>query len=62
MRAKEETISLRVSPEVKRLLRRAAEKQNRSLTNLLVTLLLEHCRANGIGTDAEELTATDIKG
>ena len=45
---KTETMSLRVSPEFKTALRRAAERERRSQTNLLEHLLFAYCEANGI--------------
>ena len=49
MRAgKTETINVRVRPDLKRLPREAAECENRSQTNLLETLTLDHCRKLGL--------------
>jgi hypothetical protein len=42
------SISFRVSAEFKALLEAAALRERRSQTNMLETLLLEHCRKNGI--------------
>lgn len=42
------SVSFRVSPEFKALLEAAALQENRSQTNMLETLLLDHCRRNGI--------------
>ena len=41
-------VSFRVSPEFKRLLEEAAAREHRSQTNMLETLLLTHCKLNGI--------------
>lgn len=41
-------MSLRVTPKFRRLLETAAERENRSLTNMLETLLLEFCATHGI--------------
>jgi uncharacterized protein (DUF1778 family) len=46
--AKTETINVRVRPDLKRLFQEAAECENRSQTNLLETLILEHCRKLGL--------------
>ncbi len=45
---KTETINVRVRPDLKRLLQEAAECENRSQTNLLETLILDHCRKLGL--------------
>lgn len=42
------SVSFRVSPEFKALLEAAALREHRSQTNMLETLLLDHCRKNGI--------------
>jgi hypothetical protein len=43
------SVSFRVSPKLKRLLETAATRENRSLTNMLETLVIEHCDRVGIG-------------
>jgi len=45
---KSETLSMRVTPEFKRMLRLAAEREQRSQTNLLEKLLADHCRSVGL--------------
>ncbi len=45
---KTETINVRVRPDLKRLLQKAAECENRGQTNLLETLILDHCRKLGL--------------
>lgn len=42
------SVSFRVSPEFKALLEAAALREHRSQTNMLESLLLDHCRKNGI--------------
>jgi hypothetical protein len=42
------SVSFRVSPEFKALLEAAAIRERRSQTNMLETLLLEHCIKHGI--------------
>lgn len=41
-------MSFRVSPRFKALLEAAAARENRSLTNMLETLLYDHCRQQGV--------------
>jgi len=45
------SVSYRVSPQFKALLAAAAQRERRSQTNMLETLLLEYCRINGIQAD-----------
>ena len=42
------SISFRVSPRFKALLEVAAARENRSLTNMLETLLYAHCEQHGL--------------
>jgi hypothetical protein len=48
--AAEKTVSMsfRVSPRFKTLLEIAAARENRSLTNMLETLLFAHCEQRGL--------------
>ena len=45
---KSETLSMRVTPEVKRMLQLAAAREQRSQTNLLEKLLVDYCRSAGL--------------
>lgn len=45
---KTESINLRMSPGVKELLRRAAEHEHRTLSNMLEVLILSYCKKHGI--------------
>ncbi len=45
------SVSFRVTPRFKRLLQTAAERDHRSQTNLLETLLFSHCAKHGLGED-----------
>jgi hypothetical protein len=47
------SVSFRVTPRFKRLLQAAAERDHRSQTNLLETLLFAHCAKHGVEEDAE---------
>ena len=49
---KTQAINLRMSPATKGLLRAAAERDHRTLSNLLEVLIIEHCRRNGIEASA----------
>lgn len=42
------SIGFRVTPEFKQLLELAAKQEQRSKTNLLEKLLIDHCRARGL--------------
>ncbi|SOY52697.1 DUF1778 domain-containing protein [Cupriavidus taiwanensis] len=41
-------INLRMSPEVKDLLRLAAAREHRTLSNMLEYLVLQHCELKGL--------------
>lgn len=56
---KTEAINLRMSPSTKALLRAAAERDHRTLSNLLELLILEHCRRHGIAAAPESSIAPD---
>lgn len=47
-RLKNETLSIRTSPEIKDLLRRAAERERRSAASMIESLIIEYARAHGI--------------
>ena len=48
MSRKSETLNLRVTPEFKELVRVAAERESRSISNLLELVLRDYCRQQGI--------------
>ena len=50
------SISFRVSPRFKALLEAAATHENRSLTNMLETLLFSHCEKVGIKEPKAKVT------
>lgn len=50
---KTEAMNLRMSPAVKGLLRAAASREHRTLSNMLEVLILEHCRRHGIAPEEE---------
>jgi len=45
---KTETITVRIEPAVKSGLKAAAEKERRSLANMVEVLIRDHCQRNGI--------------
>ncbi len=47
-RLKNETLSIRTSPEIKDLLRRAAERERRSAASMIESLIIEYAREHGI--------------
>lgn len=46
------TVTLRLEPQLKAAAEIAADRDHRSLTNLIEVLILEHCRALEIKVDA----------
>jgi hypothetical protein len=59
--AAEKTVSMsfRVSPRFKALLEAASAHENRSLTNMLETLLFSHC--DGLGIEQKEIDDRKVK-
>ncbi len=45
------TLTLRLDPKIKAAAEAAAEKDHRSLTSLLEVLIVNHCRALGLGLE-----------
>lgn len=48
--SKTATLTLRIEPEIKQALQRAAELEHRSIANMVEVLIREHCRVKGIAT------------
>lgn len=58
---KSEVVSVRVEPHIKAALQTAAEREMRSLANMIEVMVVAYCRANGYpleGIPAEALTST----
>jgi uncharacterized protein (DUF1778 family) len=53
-------MSFRFTPKFKTLLEAAAERENRSLTNTLETLLFAYCQKHGI--EADPVVVKDDEG
>lgn len=49
---KTDAINLRMAPATKELLRLAASKEHRTLSNMIDFLILDHCERNGISAVA----------
>ena len=48
--SKTATLTLRIEPEIKEALQRAAGLEHRSIANMVEVLIREHCRVKGIAT------------
>jgi len=48
---KTEAINLRMAPGIKELLRRAADREHRTLSNMLEVLILGYCHEHGLKDD-----------
>lgn len=46
--AKTTTLTFRIEPELKEALRRAAEREHRSIANMVAVLIMDYCEHNGI--------------
>ncbi len=57
---KSEAVSVRVEPHIKAALQSAAEREMRSLANMIEVMVVAYCRANGVPMDgvAKETLAT----
>lgn len=53
MAHKSATLNLRVSPELKGLVREAAAREHRTVANFIEVLVREHCERRGIRTEQE---------
>jgi uncharacterized protein (DUF1778 family) len=51
---KSEAINLRMSPSTKELLRLVAEREHRTLSNMLEVLILEHAQRLGVNPTAAQ--------
>ena len=47
--AKTATLTLRVDPDIKEALRAVAEKEHRSIANMVEVLVREYCQRKGVG-------------
>ncbi|WP_232447308.1 DUF1778 domain-containing protein [Burkholderia ubonensis] len=48
MDRKSDTLNLRVTPELKELIRLASEREHRTIANFIEVLVREHCSEHGI--------------
>lgn len=53
-RLKVETLSIRTSPNVKQLLRVAAEREHRSVASMVEVLVIEYARKHGLQVPAQD--------
>lgn len=58
---KTETVNLRLSPRMKELLRIAAEREHRTLSNMIEALVLDYCERQGIAVAQSENPSRTIK-
>ena len=57
MDRKTETLNLRVTPELKDLLRLASTREHRTLSNMVEYLVREHCERHQIVTPSQRSSA-----
>ncbi len=60
--SKTATLTLRIEPEIKQALQRAAELEHRSIANMIEVLIREHCKVKGIATDVPTNNKRAAKG
>lgn len=56
-RLKDETLSIRTSAEIKRLLRLAADRERRSVASMIEVLVLEYARTHELSPDDDSVDA-----
>lgn len=56
---KTEALSVRVEPRIKQALQAAAEREMRSLANMLEVMVVDYCRARSIAVDTSKPSAGD---
>ncbi|AQV92291.2 DUF1778 domain-containing protein [Cupriavidus necator] len=54
MERKSDTLNLRVTPELKELIRLAAEREHRTIANFIEVLVRQHCGEHGIAVPAKQ--------
>ncbi|MCL5884431.1 MAG: DUF1778 domain-containing protein [Deltaproteobacteria bacterium] len=52
MAEKTEYLNLRITPEFKEALRKAAEMEHRSIANMIEVLILNHCQKAGVSIES----------
>jgi hypothetical protein len=55
--AKTETLSFRMAPDLKKALRVAAEREHRSIANMVEVMILDYCARTGIAIDRHRRAA-----
>ena len=63
--AKSQVVSVRVEPHIKAALQSAAEREMRSLANMVEVMVVAYCRAQGYpleGVPDDTLSNTNLRG
>ena len=55
MAQKTDTLNLRVSPELKELVRRSAAREHRTVANFIEVLVREYCARHGVTENASAI-------
>ena len=58
---KDETVSIRTSADIKRLLEQAAEREHRSITSMMEVLILNYAQEHGLTTEVCSTTKVNDK-
>ena len=56
--AKTTTLTFRIEPELKEALRTAAEREHRSIANMVAVLIMGYCDKNGIPVEKPKQAGT----
>lgn len=60
-RLKDETLSIRTSAEIKQLLRKAADREHRSVASMVEVLILDYAQQHNLQPDQTDHTTTQRK-
>ena len=60
--AKTTTLTFRIEPELKEALRTAAEREHRSIANMVAVLIRDYCGRNGIEIEEVDTASSSRRG
>lgn len=54
--SKTTTLTFRIEPELKKALRTAAEREHRSIANMVAVLIMDYCKRNDIPLEPDSVS------
>lgn len=58
--AKTTTLTFRIEPELKEALRTAAEREHRSIANMVAVLIMDYCERNDIPVELDSASGRKV--